>query len=97
MGYMAIKVNTEEITTEKLEAFDVIITGIRAYNVLPLLSRALLNFVKSGKPMMVNAIHTTAQFLLISHLIHLKFLVTVANEQCGTIFSSNHPLFELSQ
>jgi hypothetical protein len=44
-------VNAEEITTEKLEAFDVIITGIRAYNVLPLLAskqKILLDFVKSG-------------------------------------------------
>jgi hypothetical protein len=36
MGYK-VTLNAEEITTEKLEAFDVIMTGIRAYNVLPLL------------------------------------------------------------
>jgi hypothetical protein len=35
MGYKVTLVNAEEITTEKLEAFDVIMTGIRAYNVLP--------------------------------------------------------------
>jgi hypothetical protein len=34
MGYKVTLVNAEEITTEKLEAFDVIMTGIRAYNVL---------------------------------------------------------------
>jgi hypothetical protein len=38
MGYKVTLVNAEEITTEKLEAFDVIMTGIRAYNVLPLLA-----------------------------------------------------------
>jgi hypothetical protein len=46
-------VNAEEITTEKLEAFDVIITGIRAYNVLPASKQKTLLFVKSGKTMMV--------------------------------------------
>jgi hypothetical protein len=54
MGYKVL-VNAEEITTEKLEAFDVII-GIRAYNVLPLLAskqKILLDFVKSGKTMIV--------------------------------------------
>jgi hypothetical protein len=50
MGYKVTLVNAEEITTEKLEAFDVIMTGIRAYNVLPLLaSKKILDFVKSGK------------------------------------------------
>jgi hypothetical protein len=52
MGYKVTLVNAEEITTEKLEAFDVIMTGIRAYNVLPLLAskqKILLDFVKSGK------------------------------------------------
>jgi hypothetical protein len=51
MGYK-VTLNAEEITTEKLEAFDVIMTGIRAYNVLPLLAskqKILLDFVKSGK------------------------------------------------
>jgi hypothetical protein len=38
MGYKVTLVNAEEITTEKLEAFDVIMTGIRAYNV-PIISK----------------------------------------------------------
>jgi hypothetical protein len=65
MGYKVTLVNAEEITTEKLEAFDVIMTGIRAYNVLPLLAskqKILLDFVKSEKTMIVNTIHLTAQF-----------------------------------
>jgi hypothetical protein len=55
MGYKVTLVNAEEITTEKLEAFDVIMTGIRAYNVLLLASKQkiLLDFVKSGKTMIV--------------------------------------------
>jgi hypothetical protein len=49
-GYKVTLVNAEN-KTEKLEAFDVIMTGIRAYNVLPLLAskQILLDFVKSGK------------------------------------------------
>jgi LmbE family N-acetylglucosaminyl deacetylase len=56
MGYSVKLVKPEEITTEKLEAFDVIITGIRAYNVLPILEnkqKILLDFVKTGKTMIV--------------------------------------------
>jgi hypothetical protein len=56
MGYKVTLLNPEEITSEKLEAFDVIITGIRAYNVLPSLEnkqKLLLDFVKSGKTMIV--------------------------------------------
>lgn len=56
MGYRVTLLNPDEITPEKLESFDVIITGIRAYNVLPTLEnkqKILLDFVKSGKTMIV--------------------------------------------
>ena len=56
MGYKVTLLSTDEITAEKLEAFDVIITGIRAYNVLPELEnkqQILFDFVKSGKTMIV--------------------------------------------
>ncbi|PKH69115.1 LmbE family protein [Flavobacterium sp. ALD4] len=56
MGYKVTLLNPEEMTPKKLEAFDVIITGIRAYNVLPSLEnkqKLLLDFVKSGKTMIV--------------------------------------------
>ena len=56
MGYRVTLLNPDEITPEKLESFDVIITGIRAYNVLPTLEnkqKILLDFIKSGKTMIV--------------------------------------------
>jgi hypothetical protein len=70
-------VNAEEITTEKLEAFDVIMTGIRAYNVLPLLAskqKILLDFVKSGKTMIVQY-NTPDSSIPADITIHLKFHV----------------------
>jgi len=56
MGYKVTLITPEEITPEKLESFDVIMTGIRAYNVLPSLEHKqniLFDFVKSGKTMIV--------------------------------------------
>ena len=74
MGYNVTLLKPEEITTEKVAAFDVIITGIRAYNVLQSLANKqeiLFDFVKMGKTMLVqyntsNDIVTTniAPFLL---------------------------------
>ncbi len=56
MGYAVSLLKPEEITTEKLLPFDVIVTGIRAYNVLPILANKqeiLFDFVKKGKTMIV--------------------------------------------
>jgi len=56
MGYKVTLLDPDEITPEKLEAFDVVMTGIRAYNVLPSLEnkqKILLDFVKGGKTMIV--------------------------------------------
>ena len=56
MGYAVTLIKPEEITTEKLINFDVIITGIRAYNVLNELKfkqSILLDLVKNGKTMIV--------------------------------------------
>jgi LmbE family N-acetylglucosaminyl deacetylase len=56
MGYKVTLLNPEEITTEKLAAIDVVITGIRAYNVLPALAskqKILFDFIKGGKTMIV--------------------------------------------
>jgi LmbE family N-acetylglucosaminyl deacetylase len=56
MGYKVTLLNPDEITPEKLESFDVVITGIRAYNVLPSLEnkqKILFDFVQSGKTMIV--------------------------------------------
>jgi LmbE family N-acetylglucosaminyl deacetylase len=56
MGYAVTLVKPEEITPEKLESFDVVMTGIRAYNTLESLAykqNILFDFVKSGKTMIV--------------------------------------------
>ena len=56
MGYEVTLLKPQDITAEKLLNFDVVITGIRAYNVLTDLTfkqDVLLDFVKNGKTMIV--------------------------------------------
>ena len=56
MGYEVTIVKPEEISKEKLINYDVIITGIRAYNVVTALAikqSVLLDLVKNGKTMIV--------------------------------------------
>ena len=56
MGYEVTLVKPNEITTEYLRNFDVIITGIRAYNTQPELIKKqalLFDFVSTGKTMLV--------------------------------------------
>jgi LmbE family N-acetylglucosaminyl deacetylase len=56
MGYKVTIVKPEEITPEKLESFDVVMTGVRAYNTVQALANKqeiLFDFVKGGKTMIV--------------------------------------------
>ena len=56
MGYKVTLLNPEEITPEKMEGFDVVMTGIRAFNTIEALANKLnilYDFVKSGKTMIV--------------------------------------------
>ncbi|WP_338407537.1 PIG-L family deacetylase [uncultured Flavobacterium sp.] len=56
MGYKVVILNPEEITPEKIEGLDVVMTGIRAYNTVQALANSqniLFDFVKSGKTMLV--------------------------------------------
>ena len=56
MGYEVTILKPEEINTVRLKDFDVVMTGIRAYNVVNGLAskqNILLDFVKNGKTMMV--------------------------------------------
>ena len=56
MGYEVEIIKPETISAEKLSSFDVVITGIRAYNVVNALAykqKILLDFVKNGKTMIV--------------------------------------------
>ncbi|MEO8533753.1 MAG: LmbE family protein, partial [Flavobacterium sp.] len=56
MGYKVTILKPEEITPEKLDSFNTVITGIRAYNTVSALAnkqKILFDFVKSGKNMIV--------------------------------------------
>ncbi|NBU80556.1 MAG: PIG-L family deacetylase [Flavobacteriaceae bacterium] len=56
MGYEVDIIKPEDISAEKLENYDVVMTGIRAYNVVNALAfkqNILLDFVKNGKTMIV--------------------------------------------
>ncbi len=56
MGYEVTLIKPEEISVEKLQNFDVIMTGIRAYNVVTTLAikqHILMDLVKNGKTMIV--------------------------------------------
>jgi len=56
MGYKVTILNPEEITPEKLANFDVVMTGVRAYNTVQALANKqniLFDFVKGGKKMLV--------------------------------------------
>lgn len=56
MGYKVTLLNPDEITPEKMEGFDVVMTGIRAFNTVEALANKLnilYDFVKSGKTMIV--------------------------------------------
>jgi len=65
MGYSVTLIKPEEITLEKLNSFDVIITGIRAYNTLQTMENKqdiLFELVKNGKTMLVQY-NTTADII----------------------------------
>ncbi|WP_445452096.1 PIG-L family deacetylase [Flavobacterium sp. 25HG05S-40] len=56
MGYEVEIMKPEEISSERLQNVDVVMTGIRAYNTVNALAfkqKILLNFVKNGKTMIV--------------------------------------------
>ena len=56
LGYKVTLLKPEEITPENLENYDVVMTGVRAYNTINALAfkqNILFDFVKSGKTMVV--------------------------------------------
>ena len=56
LGYSVTLLNAEEISPEKLKNYDVVMTGVRAYNTIDALAfkqDILFEFVKSGKTMIV--------------------------------------------
>ncbi|CAH0335677.1 Mycothiol S-conjugate amidase [Flavobacterium sp. CECT 9288] len=56
LGYKVTLLKAEDITPEKLENFDVVMTGVRAYNTINALvnkQAILFDFIKNGKTMIV--------------------------------------------
>jgi hypothetical protein len=97
MGYQVTLISPEEITPEKLESFDVIMTGIRAYNVLPSLEnkqKILLDFVKDGKTMIVQ--YNTADSSIPADMAPYPLKISrdrVTDENAAVRFlAPNHPV-----
>lgn len=69
MGYQVTQIKPEEITPEKLALFDVVMTGVRAYNTVQALAYKqdiLFDFVNSGKTMIVQ--YNTVNDLVTSNI-----------------------------
>ena len=72
MGYEVTEINPSEISKEKLANYDVLITGIRAYNTVKELKfkqEILLDFVKEGKTIAIIS-YITWIGLLIAFFMH---------------------------
>ena len=97
MGYEVTLLKPEEITTAKLENFDVVMTGIRAYNVINLLAfkqNILLDFVKNGKTMIVQ--YNTTDDLVTKNIAPFSLKISrdrVTEENAEIHFlNPNHPI-----
>lgn len=96
MGYKVTLVKPEEITPEKLDSFDVVMTGVRAYNTVQVLANKqdiLFDFVKSGKTMIVQ--YNTTDDLVTSNIAPYPLKVSrdrVTEENAEVRFlAPNHP------
>ncbi|WP_348822292.1 PIG-L family deacetylase [Flavobacterium aestuarii] len=97
MGYQVTLIKPEEITPEKLAAFDVVMTGIRAYNTVQALAYKqdiLFDFVHSGKTMIVQ--YNTANDLVTSKIAPYPLKISndrVTEENAEVRFlAPNHPV-----
>ncbi len=97
MGYEVQILKPEEITTEKLAEFDVVMTGIRAYNVVNALAfkqTILLDFVKNGKTMIVQ--YNTTDDLVTKEMAPYSLKISrdrVTEEDAEVRFlGPNHPV-----
>ncbi|PXY42295.1 LmbE family protein [Flavobacterium cheongpyeongense] len=97
MGYKVTLLTPEEITPEKLDRFDVVITGIRAYNTVNALSNKqsiLFDFVKNGKTMIVQ--YNTNGKLITDKIA--PYPLTLSNDRVTdenakiTFLAPNHPV-----
>ena len=97
MGYEVENVKPEEINKEKLLQFDVVITGIRAYNVLKsmaLVQKTLFDFVQNGKTMIVQ--YNTLGTVTTKEIGPYPFTISkdrVTDENASVTFlEPNHPI-----
>ncbi|WP_396147761.1 PIG-L family deacetylase [Flavobacterium sp.] len=97
MGYEVVVLKPEEISTEKLQNFDVVMTGIRAYNVVNSLGfkqNILFDFVKNGKTMIVQ--YNTLDDLVTKEIAPFSIKISrdrVTEENAEVRFlNPNHPI-----
>lgn len=97
MGYEVQIIKPEEISTERLAGFDVVMTGIRAYNTVNTLAfkqKTLLDFVKNGKTMIVQ--YNTTDDLVTKDMAPFPLKVSrdrVTEENAEVRFlAPNHPV-----
>ncbi len=97
MGYEVSILKPEEISAEKLLDYDVVMTGIRAYNVVNALAfkqNILLDFVKNGKTMIVQ--YNTTDDLVTPNIAPFPLKISrdrVTEENAEIRFlNPNHPV-----
>jgi LmbE family N-acetylglucosaminyl deacetylase len=97
MGYKVTLLNPEEISSEKLAQFDVVMTGVRAYNTVQALvnkQNILFDFVKGGKTMLVQ--YNTSSDLVTENIAPYPLKLSsdrVTEENAEVRFiAPNHPV-----
>ncbi len=97
MGYQVRLIKPEDISPEKLDSIDVIITGIRAYNTLPTLvnkQKYLFDFAKKGKIVIVQ--YNTPQDLVTTNITPFNLKISkdrVTDENAKVSFlAPKHPV-----
>jgi LmbE family N-acetylglucosaminyl deacetylase len=97
LGYKVTLIKADEITPEKLENFDVVMTGVRAYNTINALvnkQAILFDFVKNGKTMIVQ--YNTAGDLVTNDIAPYPLKLSrdrVTEEDAEVRFlAPNHPV-----
>ncbi|MDR6845755.1 PIG-L family deacetylase [Flavobacterium granuli] len=96
MGYKVTLLKPEDITPERLDSFDVVMMGVRAYNTIDALANKqdiLFEFVKGGKTMIVQ--YNTANDLVTPNIAPYPLKVSsdrVTDENAEVRFlAPNHP------
>ncbi|WP_336127290.1 PIG-L family deacetylase [Mesoflavibacter sp. CH_XMU1422-2] len=97
IGYNVMVLKPEDITTERLSAFDAVVVGIRAYNILDELKfkqQILFDFVENGGNMIVQ--YNTNRGLKVDNLSPFELKVSrdrVTDENAEvTLLAKNHPV-----